>query len=46
MMPAEKKLQECQGEAEETFYNPKKIALVPIFFCYPGKGTSDDLLPR
>ena len=29
-----------------TFYDPKKIALVPMGFCYPGKGKSGDLAPR
>jgi uracil-DNA glycosylase len=28
------------------FYNPEKIALVPMGFCYPGKGKSGDLPPR
>ena len=31
---------------KETFYNPEKIALVPMGFCYPGKGKSGDLPPR
>ena len=30
----------------ETFYNPQKIALIPMGFCYPGKGKSGDLPPR
>ncbi|MEO9802705.1 MAG: uracil-DNA glycosylase family protein [Reichenbachiella sp.] len=30
----------------ETFYDPKRIALVPMGFCYPGKGKSGDLPPR
>jgi len=29
-----------------TFYSPEKIALVPMGFCYPGKGKSGDLPPR
>ena len=29
-----------------TFYRPEKIALVPMGFCYPGKGKSGDLPPR
>lgn len=28
------------------FYDATKFALVPMGFCYPGKGTSDDLPPR
>lgn len=34
------------GIDEATFYNAKKIALVPMGFCYPGKGSSGDLPPR
>lgn len=28
------------------FYDPSNIALVPMGFCYPGKGRSGDLPPR
>jgi uracil-DNA glycosylase len=28
------------------FYDATKFALVPMGFCYPGKGTSGDLPPR
>jgi uracil-DNA glycosylase len=31
---------------DETFYDPDKIALVPMGFCYPGTGRSGDLPPR
>lgn len=27
------------------FYNPKKISIVPMGFCYPGRGKSGDLPP-
>lgn len=30
----------------ETFYDPDRIALVPMGFCYPGAGKSGDLPPR
>lgn len=33
------------GVDPTTFYNPEKIALVPMGFCYPGKGKSGDLPP-
>lgn len=29
-----------------TFYNSKNFALMPMGFCYPGKGKSGDLPPR
>lgn len=31
---------------KEQFYDPKLFALIPMGFCYPGKGTSGDLPPR
>lgn len=29
----------------EDFYNPNKIAIMPMGFCYPGRGQSGDLPP-
>lgn len=34
------------GVSKEQFYNEKIFALVPMGFCYPGKGVSGDLPPR
>jgi uracil-DNA glycosylase len=34
------------GVSKEQFYNPDVFALVPMGFCYPGKGNSGDLPPR
>jgi uracil-DNA glycosylase len=31
---------------KQTFYDEKRIAIVPMGFCYPGKGKSGDLPPR
>jgi uracil-DNA glycosylase len=31
---------------KSVFYDPEKIALIPMGFCYPGKGKSGDLPPR
>jgi len=30
----------------DTFYDPDRVALVPMGFCYPGKGNGGDLPPR
>ena len=30
----------------DTFYNEEKVAIIPMGFCYPGKGPSGDLPPR
>ena len=40
------KLREWLGIDEETFYDASQVALVPMGFCYPGKGKSGDLPPR
>ena len=29
-----------------TFYDPQRIAIIPMGYCYPGKGSSGDLPPR
>ena len=34
------------GMDSETFYDPTKVAIMPMGFCYPGKGKSGDLPPR
>jgi uracil-DNA glycosylase family 4 len=39
------KLREWLGVGAETFYDSGKIAILPIGFCYPGKGKSGDLPP-
>jgi len=39
-------LRKWMGISNEDFYNPQKIALIPMGFCYPGKGNSGDLPPR
>jgi uracil-DNA glycosylase len=31
---------------ELTFYDPTKLAILPMGFCYPGRGKSGDLPPR
>lgn len=44
--PSGDRLREWLGVSKETFYDPKKIAILPMGFCYPGKGKSGDLPPR
>ena len=34
------------GVTDEQFYNPDNFAIVPMGFCYPGRGKSGDLPPR
>lgn len=41
-----KELRKWLGISSEVFYDETKIAIVPMGFCYPGKGKSGDLPPR
>jgi uracil-DNA glycosylase len=34
------------GIDSATFYDPERVALVPMGLCYPGKGNGGDLPPR
>ena len=40
------KLREWLSVDPATFYNEEKFAIMPMGFCYPGKGSSGDLPPR
>lgn len=40
------RLREWMGVSKDTFYNAKEIAILPMGFCYPGKGKTGDLPPR
>ncbi len=44
--PSGDNLRAWMGIDKDTFYDVSKIALVPMGFCYPGKGKSGDLAPR
>jgi len=44
--PSGKRLRDWLAVENETFYDASKIALIPMGFCYPGKGKSGDLPPR
>ena len=44
--PSGKQLRKWLDVTDELFYDETKIALVPMGFCYPGKGKSGDLPPR
>lgn len=40
------RLREWLGVDDQIFYDPKRIALAPMGFCYPGSGNGGDLPPR
>lgn len=41
-----KRLREWLKIPSQTFYDASKVAIMPMGFCYPGKGKSGDLPPR
>jgi uracil-DNA glycosylase len=40
------KLRAWMNVSNETFYDPACISILPMGFCYPGKGVCGDLPPR
>lgn len=44
--PSGDRLREWMGLDKATFYDTSCVAIVPMGFCYPGKGKSGDLPPR
>jgi uracil-DNA glycosylase len=40
------RLRSWTGLSREEFYNPRRVAILPMGFCYPGTGKSGDLPPR
>ena len=44
--PSGDRLRDWMGISREMFYDARKIALLPMGFCYPGTGRSGDLPPR
>lgn len=44
--PSGDRLREWMGIDKETFYDAGLVAILPMGFCYPGKGSSGDLPPR
>ena len=44
--PSGRQLRKWLDMSDEVFYDPTRVALIPMGFCYPGKGKSGDLPPR
>ena len=44
--PSGKRLRDWMQIDHDLFYDEKQIAIMPMGFCYPGKGKSGDLPPR
>lgn len=43
--PSGERLREWLGVDRTSFYDPKRFAIVPMAFCFPGTGTGGDLPP-
>ena len=41
-----KQLRNWLGVTKDAFYDEKQFAIIPMGFCYPGRGKSGDLPPR
>jgi uracil-DNA glycosylase len=44
--PSGKTLRAWMGVDEAVFYDARRIAIIPMGYCYPGRGKSGDLPPR
>lgn len=44
--PSGERLRDWMGVDAATFYDTSRIAIVPMGFCYPGRGRSGDLPPK
>jgi uracil-DNA glycosylase len=44
--PSGNRLRDWLNVSPDVFYDEQRVAIVPIAFCYPGKGKSGDLPPR
>ena len=44
--PSGDRLRNWLGLMPEQFYDPRKVAIIPMGFCYPGKAASGDNPPR
>lgn len=44
--PSGDRLRDWIGIDRDIFYDPKRVAILPMGFCYPGTGKSGDLPPR
>jgi len=40
------RLRQWLGMSKDVFYDPRKVAILPMGFCYPGTGKSGDFPPR
>jgi uracil-DNA glycosylase len=44
--PSGDRLRDWLGMSRNVFYDPERVAILPMGFCYPGRGKSGDNPPR
>lgn len=44
--PSGERLRDWLAVDRDTFYDDTRVAIIPMGYCYPGRGTSGDLPPR
>jgi len=44
--PSGERLRDGRGVDKDTFYDASRIAIIPMGYCYPGRGTGGDRPPR
>jgi uracil-DNA glycosylase len=44
--PSGERLRRWMGIGAETFYDRSQVAIIPMGYCYPGRGKSGDVPPR
>jgi uracil-DNA glycosylase len=44
--PSGERLRAWMAVDRQTFYDPTRVAIIPMGYCYPGRGAGGDLPPR
>jgi uracil-DNA glycosylase len=44
--PSGERLRRWMGVSKDVFYDESRIAIIPMGYCYPGRGNGGDLPPR
>jgi uracil-DNA glycosylase len=44
--PSGERLRDWMGVSADVFYDESRIAIIPMGYCYPGRGKGGDLPPR
>jgi uracil-DNA glycosylase len=44
--PSGERLRDWMGMDRDTFYDASRVAIIPMGYCYPGRGPGGDMAPR